>query len=268
MPTTTFLQPPLTLAIDGAPAKRCPDVLLEKYRQLVEEQRMSWTEHHRLMRLLGSGGQGVVYLSRAARDRQFHAAGGAEDLFAGALRGRSRRTTRRWAGWPRWRPGWRRSSRTICWTSTTSSSGTASGMMEMEWVDGYDLGRLLTHEMLERTRQRVSNRRWDISEQRDRDGRARAAAAEAGRGDGRRSASAWRRWRPCIAKGSSTATSSRRTSCSSGRATPRWSTSARPSSWTICRPSAPARPTYAAPEVLEGGESHAASRTWPAWATC
>jgi eukaryotic-like serine/threonine-protein kinase len=34
-------------------------------------------------------------------------------------------------------------------------------IMEMEWIDGYDLSRLLTSEMLERTRQRVSNRRWD-----------------------------------------------------------------------------------------------------------
>ena len=34
-------------------------------------------------------------------------------------------------------------------------------IMEMEWVDGYDLSRLLTHEMLERARNRVSNRRWE-----------------------------------------------------------------------------------------------------------
>src|SRR5262249_46205657 len=34
-------------------------------------------------------------------------------------------------------------------------------LMEMEWVDGYDLGRLLTQETLERTRFRVSARRWE-----------------------------------------------------------------------------------------------------------
>jgi serine/threonine-protein kinase len=34
-------------------------------------------------------------------------------------------------------------------------------IMEMEWVDGYDLGRLLTRQMLERTRERVSARRWE-----------------------------------------------------------------------------------------------------------
>ena len=47
MSSTTFLQPMVTLTHDGHQAKRCPDVLLEKYRQLVEEQRMSWTEHFR-----------------------------------------------------------------------------------------------------------------------------------------------------------------------------------------------------------------------------
>ena len=53
-------------------------------------------------------------------------------------------------------------------------------IMEMEWIDGYDLGRLLTHEMLERTRQRVSNRRWDYLNNVIVTGRPGAAAAEAG----------------------------------------------------------------------------------------
>ena len=30
---------------------------------MLDQQRLSWTEHHRLVRMLGSGGQGVVYLS-------------------------------------------------------------------------------------------------------------------------------------------------------------------------------------------------------------
>jgi serine/threonine-protein kinase len=34
-------------------------------------------------------------------------------------------------------------------------------IMEMEWIDGYDLSRLLTAEMFERTREHVSNRRWE-----------------------------------------------------------------------------------------------------------
>ena len=34
-------------------------------------------------------------------------------------------------------------------------------MMEMEWIDGFDLRRLLTREMLQLARSRVSNRRWE-----------------------------------------------------------------------------------------------------------
>ena len=79
-------------------------------------------------------------------------------------------------------------------------------MMEMEWVDGYDLSRLLTHEMLERTRERVSNRRWELPQPGDRHRRPGAAAAEAGHRHRRSSATAWRRWRRCTARGSCTAT--------------------------------------------------------------
>ncbi len=38
-------------------------------------------------------------------------------------------------------------------------------MMEMEWVDGYDLSRLLTRKMLERLEARVSNKRWNYINQ-------------------------------------------------------------------------------------------------------
>ena len=38
-------------------------------------------------------------------------------------------------------------------------------MMEMEWVDGYDLARLLTREMLEQLEARVSTKRWNYINQ-------------------------------------------------------------------------------------------------------
>ena len=53
-------------------------------------------------------------------------------------------------------------------------------MMEMEWVDGFDLRHLLSRETLARVKDRVSVRRWDVHQQRDRDGRAGAAAVQAG----------------------------------------------------------------------------------------
>ncbi len=63
MSTTTFHYGVPTLDLDGEPATRCPDELLTRYEEVVGGQRMSWTEHLRLTRRLGSGGQGVVYLS-------------------------------------------------------------------------------------------------------------------------------------------------------------------------------------------------------------
>src|SRR4051794_29281200 len=63
MSTTTFLHDSRTLTINGHPARKCSDEALNRYEQLVEQQRLSWTAHHRLLRMLGEGGQGVVFLS-------------------------------------------------------------------------------------------------------------------------------------------------------------------------------------------------------------
>ena len=64
MSTTILYENRLTITQGGHQSQRCPDELLHRYNALVDDQRMSWTEHLRLMKLLGSGGQGVVYLSQ------------------------------------------------------------------------------------------------------------------------------------------------------------------------------------------------------------
>ena len=64
MSTTTYFEGSATLMYNGRPKIRPhDDELLKRYERLVKEQRHSWTEHHHLNKLLGSGGQGVVYLS-------------------------------------------------------------------------------------------------------------------------------------------------------------------------------------------------------------
>jgi serine/threonine-protein kinase len=65
MSTTILYENRATITLGGHASQRCPDELLDRYKALVDDQRMSWTEHLRLMKLLGSGGQGVVYLSGA-----------------------------------------------------------------------------------------------------------------------------------------------------------------------------------------------------------
>ena len=55
---TTFLTTSLTSAGRGEPQARPDAEALERYRRLIDEQRITWTEHYRFIRLLGTGGQG------------------------------------------------------------------------------------------------------------------------------------------------------------------------------------------------------------------
>src|SRR5687767_3013056 len=54
-----------TLTPDGtqAPPERDALELQQRYQSILEEKRLNWTIHHQFQRLLGSGGQGVVYLT-------------------------------------------------------------------------------------------------------------------------------------------------------------------------------------------------------------
>ncbi len=160
MCSTTFLEGSATRTWGGHQVTRCPDELLTRYRGILDEQRLSWTQHHRLMNLLGSGGQGVVYLTerrgtdgftlpvalkifspeRYEDERAYDEAMGRMAQVAGRvsqIQQDNLLDVHNWVERDRIR------------------------MMEMEWVDGFDLARLLTRKMLEQVHHRVSNKRWD-----------------------------------------------------------------------------------------------------------
>ena len=164
MSTTIFLEGSATRTWGGHQTTRCSDELLGRYHQLLEEQRLSWTEHHRLIRLLGSGGQGVVYLSerrgtdsftlpvalkffspeRYESERTYDEAMGMMAQVAGRvaqIQQDNLLDVRNWVDRSRIR------------------------MMEMEWVDGFDLGRILTRKMLEQVESHVSHKRWNYINQ-------------------------------------------------------------------------------------------------------
>ncbi len=63
MSSTTLSPDTFTRTYGGQPVVHPPNELLRYYESIVEERRFHWTEHHRFTRLLGSGGQGVVFLS-------------------------------------------------------------------------------------------------------------------------------------------------------------------------------------------------------------
>jgi serine/threonine-protein kinase len=160
MTTTTFHQKTHTIDLNGQAARRCPDELLARYDGIVSGQRMSWTEHLHLTRRLGSGGQGVVYLSERRGADEFTLPM-ALKIFSPA----------RYADARAYDEAMERIAQTAARVAQIQQDNLLDvhnfvdrnriRIMEMEWIDGYDLGQLLTREMLERTRERVSNRRWD-----------------------------------------------------------------------------------------------------------
>lgn len=160
MGTTTFLDGSITLTYQGHEAPRCPDELLIAYQDLVEKQRLHWTEHHRLLKVLGSGGQGIVYLTERRGTDQF--------TLPVALKVFS---PHHYDDVRSYEDAMRRIAHISARVAQIQQDNLLDvhnfvdrnriRIMEMEWVDGYDLSRLLTPEMLERTRSRVSNRRWE-----------------------------------------------------------------------------------------------------------
>jgi len=159
MSTTTFFQGSVTRTWGGSKAHRCSDELLGRYYRIIEEQRLSWTEHHRLISLLGSGGQGVVYLTERRGTDNF--------TLPVALKIFS---PERYEDERAYDEAMGRMAEVAARVAQIQQDNLLDvhnwvdhcriRMMEMEWVDGYDLSRLLTHNMLRKLEDHVSAKRW------------------------------------------------------------------------------------------------------------
>lgn len=160
MASTTFHQGNPTLALEGRPVERCPDELLSRYQAILQEQRLSWTVHHRLHRRLGSGGQGVVYLSER-RGTDHFTLPIALKIFSPARYPDARSYEEAMVGVAQVAARVALIQQDHLLDVHNFVDRHRIRMMEMEWVDGFDLSRLLTHDMLHRVRDRVSNRRWE-----------------------------------------------------------------------------------------------------------
>ena len=159
MSTTTFLQQSATRTWGGHQTTRCPDELMAQYRAMIDRQRLSWTEHHRLIRPLGSGGQGVVYLSERRGTDNFTLPV-ALKVFSPERYGEERAYDEAMG----------RIAQVAAHVAQIQQDNLLDvhnwvdrhriRLMEMEWVDGFDLSRLLTMRMLEFVRGRVTDSRW------------------------------------------------------------------------------------------------------------
>ena len=160
MSTTTFQVGNPTLTVDGHPAVHCPDELLQRYNAVLDDQKMNWTTHLHLTRLLGSGGQGVVYLSERRGTDSFTLPV-ALKIFSPARYEDSRSYDEAMGRIAQVAARVAQIQQDNLLDVQNFVERDRIRIMEMEWVDGYDLSRLLTKEMLERIRLRVSNRRWE-----------------------------------------------------------------------------------------------------------
>lgn len=136
-----------------------PPELIGHYRGIITESRLSWVEQHRLIRRLGSGGQGVVYLGERIGADQFtlpvalkifSPEGYADAEAYDAAMARMAQVAVRIA--------------LIQQDNLIDVHNLAAHnrvrILEMEWVDGYDLQQLLSTSMLDRLRRSVSAERW------------------------------------------------------------------------------------------------------------
>ncbi|MEX2176378.1 MAG: serine/threonine-protein kinase [Pirellulaceae bacterium] len=164
MLTTTQQDFHLTLTNGGNPAPEVPNELVSRYLSILADQRLSWTHHLRLLRPLGAGGQGVVYLTELRGTDDFTLPAALKIL-----------SPERFDGMNSYDEAMLRAGRTAARVAQIQHDNLLNvynfvdrnriRMLVMEWIDGYDLAQLLVPDMLERIRGRVSARRWEYVNQ-------------------------------------------------------------------------------------------------------
>jgi serine/threonine-protein kinase len=133
--------------------------LVARYKEIAGTHELRWATHYRKLHLLGSGGQGAVYLAHRLGANGFDrpvslkvfspesyrdAASYQEDMAnVGQIAARVARTQH---------------DNVVDIHDFIDQDGI--GVMEMEWLDGYDLRAVLSPAMLEKSRERLPAERW------------------------------------------------------------------------------------------------------------
>ena len=160
--TTTLLHGTRTVTPGGnrADGENRVNELLHHYLRLIQQPKLGWTEHLRLRRMLGKGGQGMVYLSERRGADGF--------TLPVALKFFS---PERFPDERSYREAMERMAKVSSRVAVIQHDNVLDvqnfierrriRVLEMEWVDGYDLDSLLSPGMLERAQARVGQKRWD-----------------------------------------------------------------------------------------------------------
>src|SRR5204863_289476 len=135
---------------------------LVRYRALVPALHLHWPGHCRKIRLLGRGGQGVVYLAERQGSDAF--------TLPIALKFFSLQPYRDSASYEE---DMARVAQVASRVATIQHDNLLDihnfveqdgiRIMEMEWLDGFDLRHLLTPRLLQRTRTRLTPERWEYT---------------------------------------------------------------------------------------------------------
>lgn len=159
MPSTTDVNIHPTLT-QGGHQQPAPVELVARYDKIVREGKLSWTTHHGLLKLLGTGGQGVVYLTEL-RGADHFTVPVALKIFSPKAFADARSYSDSMARIAHVAARVAQIQHDNLLDIHNFMDRDRIRMMVMEWVDGYDLQRLLVPEMLNRIRKRVSQRRWE-----------------------------------------------------------------------------------------------------------
>ena len=148
-----------TMSLEQQVADAACAELTETYTNVVERNKLSWTTHLHLKRILGQGGQGVVFLTERRGADQF--------TLPVALKIFS---PEHYASVDQYKKDMLRIGQVSAKVARIQHDNLLQihnflereriRMMVMEWVEGYDLRQLLTPKMLIRFRDRVSEKRW------------------------------------------------------------------------------------------------------------
>jgi serine/threonine protein kinase len=144
---------------DGSPPPPPDRELLRRYDAMVEEEQLSWASNHTLIRRLGRGGQGVVYLTRRDGADGFTMPM-AVKIFSPERFGATRQ----------YDIAMTRIAKVAARVAQIQQDNLLDvhnfvdrnhiRLMVMEWIDGYDLRRLLVNKMLKKLQKVVPESRW------------------------------------------------------------------------------------------------------------
>ncbi len=160
MHSTTFPQEQRTHTIGADGRLGDNRELIERYDRIIQDQRLQWTTYHRLERILGSGGQGVVFLTYR-RGADGFALPVAMKIFS----------PERFSSQAAYEHAMGRIGAVAARVGRIQHDGVLDvqdfvdrnriRIMVMEWVDGFDLSQLSDLKRLAETRGRVSQKRWE-----------------------------------------------------------------------------------------------------------